>query len=103
MKTLVKLIFLGVLTVLLSMAAMAKDPVTKHDPTPKEKSFFVLKADKKFIGARVEIVQPNGSVIAEQILQKKRMIIDFQDVKSGAYTIRLVKGNQKKEYQYKKS
>ena len=103
MKTVVKVIFLGALTVLLSMAAMAKTPVGKNDPDTKDKSFFVLKADRKFIGARVEIVRANGSVIAEQVLQKKRMIIDFQDVKAGLYTIRLVKGNEKKEYKYNKS
>jgi hypothetical protein len=102
MKTLVKLIFLGALTVLLTIAAMAKEPVRKGDPDSKDKSLFVLKADKKFVGARVEIIQPNGSIIAEQILQKRKMIIDFDDVKSGSYTIRLVKGEKIQEFTYDK-
>jgi hypothetical protein len=102
MKTLVKVIFLGALTVLLSMAAMAKEPATKGDPDSKDKSLFVLKTDRKFIGARVEIIQPNGSIIAEQILQKRKMIIDFDDVKSGSYTIRLVKGDKKQEFTFDK-
>src|SRR5688572_7126986 len=102
MKTLVKLIFLCALSVLLTIAAMAKEPVRKGDPETKDKSLFVLKADKKFIGARVEIVQPNGSIIAEQILQKRKMIIDFDDVKSGSYTIRLVKGDKRQEYTFDK-
>lgn len=102
MKTFLKVIFLGVVSVLLTIAAMAKDPVTKRDPDTKDKSLFVLKADKKFIGAKVEILHPNGNVIAEQILQKRKMIIDFDDVKSGSYTIRLVKGNAQKEYTFDK-
>jgi hypothetical protein len=102
MKMVVKIIFFCALTVLLTIAAMAKDPVSKHDPNSKDKGLFVLKADKKFIGAMVQVVQPNGNVIAEQILQKRKMIIDFEDVKSGSYTIRLVKGDSKREYTYNK-
>src|SRR5688572_8788872 len=102
MKTLFKILFLGILSVLLTLAAMAAPPRLKpaHE---KDKNLFVFKADKAFVGAKVEIVQANGSVIAEQILKKRKLVIDFNDTKSGSYTIRLVKGKKIKELSYYKA
>ena len=101
MKTLVKIFFLGLLTVLLSYAAMAKD-ISGRDPITGKDNLVVIKTDKKFVGAKVEIVQANGIVIAEQILQKRKMIIDFDDMKMGAYTIRIKKGDEIKELTFTK-
>jgi hypothetical protein len=103
MKTLLKILFLGLLTVLLTIAAMAKgstDPVKRV--ADKDKGFFVFKADKKLLGAKVEIRQANGSLIAEQLLTKRKLVIDFHGIKSGAYTIRIVKGDKIQELNYYK-
>jgi hypothetical protein len=101
MKTVLKIIFLGVLTVLLTMAAMAHEPVVKAKPTnDKDRNLFVFKAEKKMIGAKVEIIQLNGGLIAEQILQTRKLVIDFDEMKSGTYIIRVVKGTQVKEFNY---
>lgn len=102
MKTLVKIFFLGVLTVLLSYAAMAKDISGKDPINGKDKNLYVIKTDKKFVGAKVEIVQANGTVIAEQILQRRKMIVDFDDMKMGSYTIRIKKGDEVKEMTFTK-
>jgi hypothetical protein len=99
MKTVVKIFVLGVLTVLLAIAANAK-PV--KEPLPKNKNLMSFKADKKFIGARVEILQENGSRIAEQILEKRKILIDFNGMREGVYTVRLVKGNDVKEFTFEK-
>lgn len=101
MKTLLKLIFLGVLTVLLSMAATAKT-VEKDPPAAKTESVFVLKAHKKFVGGVVSVLRKNGTVVAEHTLNKRKLVIDFAGMKSGDYTIRLVKGEQTKELAFSK-
>lgn len=72
-----------------------------EDPE-KSKSIFVFKAHKKFEGAKVDVLSPEGNVITSQKLQKRKMIIDFADVREGTYTIRLSKGGAKQEFQYEK-
>ena len=104
MKTLFKILFLGVITVLLTMAAMAKekDPLRLRPLNDKDKNLFVFKADRDWVGAKVEILRENGSVIAEQVLTRRKLVIDFKDITSGSYTIRLVKGETVQELSYEK-
>src|SRR5690349_9461629 len=104
MKTLLKIIFLGVLSVLLTMAAMANtnDPVKQKHVSEKDKGLFVFKADRELIGAKVEILQENGGVIAEQVLSKRKLVIDFNEIRSGSYKIRISKGEKIKEFSYNK-
>jgi hypothetical protein len=67
---------------------------------PKYKNLFVFKTEKKLVGAKVEVLSENGQVVTSQVLQKRKMIIDFCDVRYGTYTIRVTKGENVKEYQY---
>jgi hypothetical protein len=91
------------MSVLLSLAAMANDKHEGWEPkSTKNKHLFVVKADRKFVGAKVEILDGTGGLIAEQTLIKRKMLVDFDDVKTGTYTIRISKGNEVKEYQYMK-
>lgn len=66
----------------------------------KNKSVFVLKAEKKDLGARVEVYSSNGNLVTSRELQKRKMIIDFGSVLRDTYTIRVVKGSINKEYHY---
>lgn len=68
----------------------------------KYKNLFVFKAEKKFVGATVEILSSKGEVVTAQTLQKRKMIIDFCDVKYGTYTIRISKDKKVKEFKYEK-
>jgi len=104
MKTLFKILFLGVLSVLLTIAAMAKevDPIRVKHVNEKDKNLFVFKADRELVGAKVEILEEDGHVIAEQVLTRRKLVIDFNDIKSGSYTIRLVKGETVQEVSYQK-
>jgi hypothetical protein len=78
----------------------------KNDESPftgsKLKNLFVFKTEKKLVGAKVEVLSENGQVVTSQVLQKRKMIIDFCDVRYGTYTIRVTKGEDVKEYQYTK-
>jgi hypothetical protein len=74
-----------------------------RDPVPaRYKNLFVFKAERNFVGAKVEVFSANGTVVTTQTLQKRKMIIDFCDVKSGSYTIRVSKGDHVQEFQYEK-
>jgi hypothetical protein len=68
----------------------------------KGKTLFVFKTDRKFIGATVEVIFANGEVITSQKLEKRKMMIDFADVKAGDYTIRVTKGKRVEEFYYEK-
>lgn len=100
MKTLILVLVSGCLS-LISVSGNATEVIgTSGSNKSKEKSLFILKTNKKFIGARVEIFQANGALIAAQHLEKKKVVIDFSEVRKGSYTIRVSKGQEKQEYLY---
>jgi hypothetical protein len=94
MRILLILITLSALTTKSVMAADVSEIKTKYP------HLFVLKANRKYAGATVEIYYSNGDLVTTQKIEKRRMVIDFCDTKYGEYTIRVVKGNEKKEFQY---
>lgn len=103
MKKFKKILLIGVAVLVLirPVAALAK----RDRPVPglnKSKNLFVFRSDRDFIGARVDVLFADGEVITTQTLQKRKMIIDFCDVKYGTYTIRVIKGDRVKEYQFEK-
>ncbi len=101
MKTLIKSVFLALV---LTGTAQVTSANTNSDSIEvkevKEKNLFVFKADKKFLGASIEVFHANGKVVTAQILAKRKMIIDFSEVREGTYTIRVIKGKQTEEFQY---
>ena len=88
------------LTVICSFAASA-DIIDVTEP-PKNKNLFTLKADKDLVGAQVEIYNSKGDLITAQSLQKRKMVIDFDEAHLGTYTIKVVKGEEEVEFLYVK-
>jgi hypothetical protein len=84
------------------IASTPKDAV-KGEVSGKYKNLFVFKADKKFLGAKIEILSTSGELITSQSLLKRKMVIDFGGVKFGTYIIRVSKGNDVQEFQYIKN
>lgn len=66
----------------------------------KHKNLFIFKVDRIFKGADVEVSYANGEVITNLKMEKRKLIIDFCDVKFGSYVIRVMKGNNVQEFQY---
>lgn len=98
MKTLITLVVAFILLTTNSLAAMPNDEtIIGHG---KNKSLFVFRAKKKFVGATVEVYSSKGKLVTAQSLNKRKMIIDFGDVSTDTYTIRLVKGASTKEYRF---
>ncbi len=92
---------IALLVIVLSVTASAKSEGISAVKS-KHSSLFVLKTDKKFIGATVEIVSSSGEVITSHTLEKRKLFIDFKDVEQGSYTVRLTKGNEVREFNYRK-
>ena len=101
MKTVVKIALFGALTLLLSYAAMAKEPAKKWEPAGKNRNLIIFKADKKLVGGKVEILS-DGKLIGEQVLQKRKLLIDFESMKLGSYVVRISKDGHVTEFVYDK-
>ena len=54
---------------------------------------FTFKVDRDLLGAKVEMVYANGDVVVVEQLERRKMIIDFCDVKMGVYTIQISKND----------
>ena len=100
MKKLTTSLFVAFLILSSSLYATA-EAINGKEP-PHQKNLFMLKADKEFVGAQVEIYNASGELITAQSLQKRKMVIDFGDAGLGLYTIKVVKGESKQEYKYLK-
>ncbi|MEM9856426.1 MAG: hypothetical protein AAF843_03685 [Bacteroidota bacterium] len=62
------------------------------------KNLFTFKVDRSLIGAKVEMVYANGDVVTVEKLEKRKMIIDFCDVKLGDYTVKISKDGYSKNF-----
>ena len=91
--------------VALSICAMA-EPVSQKPSVDvlsmRQKNLFAFKVARPMKGALVEIFYSNGDLVASRQVHKRRMIIDFCDVKSGAYTIRVTKNGRTEEFHYQR-
>ena len=79
--------------------ALPTDP-SAVSVTTQGKNLFILKAPRKFIGATVEIRYFNGEIVNREKLMHRRIIIDFADVKTGAYVIRIDNDKESEEFQF---
>ena len=100
MKTLIKVLVASL--ILFSLTVHANDE-TRAGISGKDKSVFILKTTKKFVGAKVEVFKADGELIAYQNLERKKVVIDFRDVRLGTYTIRVTKGDESKEFLFVKN
>jgi len=103
----IKILVIGVAVLVIILThSISSSAATREGQLPvtgKYKNLFVFKADRNLVGAKVEVLYSNGDVVTTQTLQKRKMIIDFCDVRHGSYTIRISKGDRIKEFQYNKN
>jgi len=103
MKSVVKLL---TLVFLLTSAAAFATPVDQKSSakaiSSKHQNLFVFKVDRKFKKAMIEVYYSNGELVAVTALAKRKMVINFCDVKSGTYIIKVRKNNSVEEFQYVK-
>lgn len=90
---------IALLVMVLSVSASEKNEGVSAVKS-KHNSLFVLKTDKKFKGATVEILSSKGELVTSHTVEKRKLIIDFKYVQQGAYTIRLTKGTEVRQFNY---
>jgi hypothetical protein len=67
-----------------------------------KKDRLVFRVEKKFKGAEVEVLSITGQSILRQTLLKRKAIIDFGNVKSGTYIIKVKKGMLVKQFEFQR-
>jgi hypothetical protein len=92
----------SILVLLLITSASFAGPMDEVKSENPRKNLFVYRAEKKFLGAKVEILSVNGNVLAQQHMRNRKVIIDFRDVRFGTYIIRVSKGEHTQEFTYTK-
>ncbi len=94
------------LALLLSSAIAFSTPIDQKGSAKtipsKHLNLLVFKVDRKFKKAMVEIYSANGDLVAITALAKRKMIINFCDVKSGTYIVKVKKNNHVEEFQFVK-
>lgn len=94
------------LSTLLICTSSFGTPVPKNRGTErissKHKNLFIFKAGRKLIGADVKILDESSEVITQLKLKKKKLVIDFCDVKYGSYFIMVLKDDTIQEFHFEK-
>jgi len=70
--------------------------------TTSYNNLFVLKASRKYKGAEIVVLSASGYLVTSKKLIKRKMIIDFKNVVSGSYLIRVKKGGLNEEFKFQK-
>lgn len=79
-----------------------KDTVSVTVAPTRYKDLLIVKANKTYLGAAVEVQDSAGTVIVLSHIYKKKMILDFYDIPSGTYSIYIVKNNKTFQFNYTK-
>jgi hypothetical protein len=102
MRKLKTILFVSVAVVALMQPLRAAVGGGEPVSVSTKNNFFVVKADRKFKGANIEILSSKGDLVTTQVMEGRKMIIDFGDMQEGSYTIRISKGDKVREFQYEK-
>jgi hypothetical protein len=98
-----KILFTIIATCLIFYAAAANVPNGGAvSGNAKEDDLFIVKTARKLVGATVEIYSDDGVLVTAQFMVKRKMVIDFRAMTSGAYTIKVVKGDVTHEFHFVK-
>ena len=97
--TLLTLIFL--LSSAATFASPVDHPASIKTVSPKDQDLFSFKVDRKFKNGMIEVYYAN-ELVAVTTLVKRKMVINFCDVKSGTYIIKVKKDNRIEEFQFEK-
>lgn len=100
MNALARFLLLAYLfTALASLASPRHDTIEVRKSKPH---MFVFAVAQDLIGAQVEVYAANGDLVMQETLCRKKMIIDFSDVKTGTYNIIVKKGALSETFKYEK-
>ncbi len=102
MKTLSIILTISFFSLTTNLFAVGSQPDSVTVNSANE-GLFMLKVDKDLFGGQVIISYSDGEVVSSMTIKRKRMVIDFDKVKYGSYTITLVKdGIEVEQFTYNK-
>jgi len=61
---------------------------------------FTFKADKKFLGATIEVYDSNNTLTGKEFVFHRKMVIDFYYLPADTYRITIKKDNELLEFQF---
>jgi hypothetical protein len=100
MKTLKLLVCLFCLC---SPAFAGDNPNPNVSVLSKKRDIFYFKVRQSFIGARIDVRDNDGHIIATEEVRQKKSIVDFYFEKPGTFTITITKGDKQETFQYNKT
>jgi SOS-response transcriptional repressor LexA len=63
---------------------------------------LVVKTEKEMIGGKVMVFNSNKELVTVSRMKRRKLEIDFSTADFGVYTVRIVKGNELKEFHFMK-
>lgn len=100
MKTLKVLVFLLLLT---TTTFAGKSPNSNVSVLSVKRDIFYFKVCPSLLGARVEVTDQDGKIIASQLIRHRKSIVDFYFERPGHFTITITKGDKQITFQYDKT
>lgn len=83
--------------------ALNATPVEGRDVVhSRKKDVFAFTTDRSMRGAELKVFFSNGDVLVSERMRRRRMVIDFAEVRRGTYTIVVMKDGATKTFQYEK-
>jgi hypothetical protein len=102
MKTLFQtLTVVFLLTSASAFASPVNPPPIARVVDSHQQNFFAFKVDRTFKNALIEVYS-RGELVAVTAMSKRKMVINFSDVKSGNYIIKVKKNNRVEEFHFEK-
>lgn len=68
----------------------------------RRNNVFAFTTDRAMRGAEVKVFYSNGDMLVSERMRRRRIVIDFAEVRRGTYTILLTKDGMTKKFQYEK-
>ncbi|HEY9005900.1 hypothetical protein [Ohtaekwangia sp.] len=69
----------------------------------KKRDIFYFKVSHEFIGATVQVFSADGQLLMTEEITRHKALIDFYYEKAGEYTIRIIKDNTEKNFNFSKA
>jgi hypothetical protein len=94
-----KIVFLAcVMFVMCSgVLAKSKNPVSIVSTSS---SVLYLKFQKSMLGATIEVTDEKGNVVFSQVVNNKKVLIDFYYNEAGKYKVKIAKGDNLETFSY---
>ena len=84
---------------LITLASFAKEKEAVHVVAARMNTLY-LKIEKDFAGSTIEVYNEAGELIANEAITDRKILIDFDAVCNGLYTIKVKKNNDETVLDY---